>query len=374
MAPRPFADLVAPHIRDMPAYTPGKPVEEAAREFGLNESDIVKLASNENPLGMGEKAKAAVVEILAQGARYPDPHGYRLRQALTAKLSVEAGQIVLGNGSSDLIVMVANAFLGAGTSVVYSQYAFSAYETACRASGAEILVAPAVDYGHDLEAMLGLIRPDTRLVFIANPNNPTGTILTEVQIRAFLDACPKDVVVVLDEAYREYLKPEDRRDTVSWIVDYPNLFIIRTLSKAYGLAGLRIGYGVGSVEVAGLVNRLRQTFNCNLLAQAAAIAALDDEAHLQLTYDVNRAGLAQLRAGFDKLGLAYVPSDANFLMVEVPAAGETYRALLQKGVIVRPLRPNYGLNNHLRITVGTEAENRRFLEALTEVLSAQAAA
>jgi histidinol-phosphate aminotransferase len=369
LSDNPFSHLVPPHILNFPAYVPGKPIEEVVREFGLATENIVKLASNENPLGISPAARAAAIAALDDVGRYPDSHGHDLRQALVRKLGVEAGQIILGNGSSDLISMVTAAFLDTNTSVVCSQYAFSAYFSSSRVQGATMCVAPARDFGHDPEAMLKEIRADTRLVFIANPNNPTGTALDEATLRDLIRRIPADVIVVLDEAYREYQSPEARIDSVAWIADHPNLLIFRTLSKAYGLAGLRIGYGVGSVHVADLVNRVRQTFNCNLIAQAAAIAALDDEDHLRRTYELNRDGLVQLYTGLDALGLSYVHSAGNFVMAEVPDGIGTYRALLQQGVIVRPLRPNYGLTNYLRVTVGTERENARFLEALETVLA-----
>jgi histidinol-phosphate aminotransferase len=368
-------DQLAPaYIRTMPAYVPGKPVEEAAREFGLEESSIIKLASNENPLGMSPAARAAVVAILDKGALYPDGHGYALRQALVRKLGVAPDQIVLGNGSSDLIVMAASAFLTEENSVVMSQYSFSAYFPASRSRGAELIVVPARAYGHDLDAMLAAIRADTRIVWIANPNNPTGTMLTAGQLKAFLEAVPDHVIVVLDEAYREYQTDAQRPDSLAWIADHPNLLIFRTMSKAYGLAGLRVGFAIGSPTVAGLVNRVRQTFNTSLFAQAAAVAALDDQAFLDRTYDLNLAGLRQLYDGFDQLGLTYVPSAGNFIMVEVPGAGPVYKALLERGVIVRPLRPNYNLPGHLRVTVGLAEENGRFLATLAEVMQTEGAA
>jgi len=373
MASVSLEDLAPPYIRDLPAYAPGKPIEEAAREFGLPEASIIKLASNENPLGMGAKARAAVIGALENGARYPDGHAFTLREALVSKLGVASDQLVLGNGSSDLIVMAAAAVLTAGTSAVISQYGFSAYVPAVRVQGADLLVAPARDFGHDLDAMLAAIRSDTKLVYIANPNNPTGTMLSPAQLKAFLVAAPDDVIVVLDEAYREYQTDDQRPDSIAWLDEHPNLLIFRTMSKAYGLAGLRIGFAIGSAPVAGLVNRVRQTFNTNLLAQAAAIAALDDQEHLDQTYAVNLAGLRQLYQGFEELGLNYTPSAGNFVMVAVPDAGPIYRALLERGVIVRSLRPNYNLPDHLRVSVGRPEENRRFLQAIAEVLEARKA-
>jgi len=362
-------DLAPPYIRSMPTYVPGKPVEETAREYALDEKDIIKLASNENPLSMGPAARKAILDTIGSGERYPDGHAFALRQALTATFGMAPEQIVLGNGSSDLIVMAAAAFLTPQNSAVVSQYAFSAYFPAVRSQGAELIVVPALDYGHDLDAMLAAIRPDTRLVFIANPNNPTGTVLTPQSLKAFLEKVPDHVIVVLDEAYREYQTEDQRPDSTGWLSEHPNLLIFRTMSKAYGLAGLRIGFAFSSPVVAGLVNRVRQTFNTSLFAQAAAIAALGDHEHLKRTYEVNATGLKQLYDGFDTLNLDYVPSAGNFVMVKIPDAGKVYRALLARGVIVRPLRPNYNLGEFLRITVGLPEENERFLTTLAQILA-----
>ncbi len=364
-----FDHLVPDYIRAAPAYVPGKPIEETAREFGLDPATIVKLASNENPLGISDKVKAAILAEVDQVERYPDAHGYALRQKLVAKLGVEPGQILLGNGSSDLIAMVAQTFLTERSSVVMSQYAFSAYVPASRAQGAEIITTPARDFGHDPEAMLAGLRADTRLMFIANPNNPTGTYLDPATLRDLIARVPGDVIVMLDEAYREYQQPDMVPPSLDWIADFPNLIVSRTFSKGYALGGLRLGYAVGSRDVIDLVNRVRQTFNTNSLAQAAAIAAIDDDDHLRRTYDVNAAGLRQLDQGLAALGLDRIPSAGNFVMVGVPDGPAVYRALLRKGVIVRPLGPNYGLSRYLRISVGTAADNARCLEALGEVLA-----
>ena len=363
-----FSNLVPDYIRNSPTYVPGKPIEEVARETGLDPAGIVKLASNENPLGMSDAVKAAIVDSLAEGARYPDGHGYALRQALIRKLGVTADQIVLGNGSSDLIAMVAATFLTPATSVVCSQYSFSAYFSSSRVQGATMIPAPARDFGHDPEAMLAAIRPDTRVMFIANPNNPTGTRLETAVLEDLIARVPSDVIVVLDEAYREYQPAAEVPDSIAWVARYPNLIVFRTLSKAYGLAGLRVGFAIASPAVADLVNRVRQTFNVNLFAQAAAVAALDDADYLRRTHDLNLAGLAQLYAGLEALGIAYVPSAANFVMAEVIEGAAVYRGLIARGVIVRPLKPNYDLPRFLRISVGTSQENARLIEALGEVL------
>jgi len=363
MLPVDPCDRVAPHIKAISPYVPGKPISELAREFGLEESAIVKLASNENPLGPSPKALAAAQASLKDLALYPDGAGFALKAALCRKLGVAQENIVLGNGSNDVLDMAARAFLGTGTSAVYAQHAFAVYPIATLTAGAQGIEAPAKNYGHDLAAMRAAIRDDTRVVWIANPNNPTGTFLPWPEIEAFLHEVPHHVLVVLDEAYGEYLPPEDRFDTVSWLTNYPNLLISRTFSKAYGLAGLRVGYGLGHPDVIDLLNRVRQPFNVNAPALAAAEAALDDSDFLEQSYRVNQAGLQQLAAGLNALGIEHVPSKGNFLLAKVGDAARINQALLKSGVIVRPVG-NYGLPQFLRVSVGLEAQNARFLGAL----------
>lgn len=356
-------ERVAPHVKAIAPYVPGKPISELAREFGLDESSIVKLASNENPLGPSPKALAAAQDALKDIALYPDGAGFALKAALCNKLGVAQENIVLGNGSNDVLDMAARAFLGPGASAVYAQHAFAVYPIATLTAGAKGIEVPARNYGHDLAAMRAAIRDDTRLVWIANPNNPTGTFLPWADIEAFLHEVPRHVLVVLDEAYGEYLPPADRFDTVSLIERYPNLLISRTFSKAYGLAGLRVGYGLAQPKVIDLLNRVRHPFNVNAPVLAAAEAALDDVEFLELSYRVNIAGLQQLSAGLSALGLEYVPSKGNFLLVKVGDAARINQALLKSGVIVRPVG-NYGLPEFLRVSVGLEAQNARFLEVL----------
>ena len=363
-----LAALAPDYVRRIAPYIPGKPVEELARELGLDPATIVKLASNENPRGPGAKVRAAIAAATDELTRYPDGNGFALKSTLAFRLGVPAGQIVLGNGSNDILELVSLAFLEPGDEAVYSQHAFAVYPLATQARGAHGSEVPARDYGHDLGAMRSAISGRTRVVFVANPNNPTGTWLPPEAVRAFVASVPRDVIVVLDEAYNEYLEPADCADTVSWIARYPNLIVSRTFSKAYGLAALRVGYGVMDATVADLLNRVRQPFNVNALAQAAAVAALADDAYVEESRALNRAGLAQLYAGLHALGIAFLPSHANFVLAHVGEAGRINVALLKQGVIVRPVA-NYGLPEWLRVTVGLPAENERFLAALARALT-----
>jgi histidinol-phosphate aminotransferase len=355
------------HIRSIAPYQPGKPISELARELGLDESSIIKLASNENPLGVSPKAAAAVANSIAALSRYPDGSGYELKQALSSKLGVAPDGIVLGNGSNDVLEMVARAFLSPATNAVYAQHAFAVYPLATQATGARGIEVPAREFGHDLDAMLRRIDRDTRVVFVANPNNPTGTFVAPGAMHAFLRQVPASVVVVVDEAYQEYLPAELQADSIGWLREFPNLVITRTFSKIYGLAGLRLGYALAHASVADLMNRVRQPFNANSIALAAAQAALEDEAFVRCSREVNFAGMAALTAGFKRLELLYISSVGNFVTVQVGDGAEIFRRLLRRGVIVRPIS-GYGLPAHLRVTIGTEAENARLLQALEESL------
>lgn len=361
-----IADQAPSYIRAISPYVPGKPITELAREMGLPVERIVKLASNENPLGMSPKARAAVAQAINGIERYPDQ--FELIAALAERLGLAQGQVVLGNGSNDVLDLVARAFLAPGRSAVFSRHAFAVYPLATLATGAACIEAPAQDFGHDLDAMAAAIRPDTRVVWIANPNNPTGTFLPQVAIRDFLRRVPADVVVVLDEAYNEYLPPAQRMDSTAWIQEFPNLVVTRTFSKIYGLAGLRVGFAAASIEVADLLNRVRQPFNVNNLALAAALAALDDHLFLAESFELNRAGMEQIVAGLKRLGLDHIPSHGNFVTFRAGDAAAINRRLLQQGVIVRPIG-GYGMPEHLRVTIGLERENARFLEALGAALS-----
>jgi len=362
-----LAALSPEYVRRIAPYVPGKAVEELAREYGLAEADIVKLASNENPRGPSPRVRQAITDAGAGITRYPDGNGFALKTALAARFGVAREQVVLGNGSNDILELSTQAFLRPGDEAVYSQHAFAVYPLATQARGAIGVAVPAHELGHDLDAMLAAITPRTRIVFVANPNNPTGTWLAPDAMKSFVASVPRDVLIVLDEAYNEYLPSTHRSDTASWIVDHPNLVISRTFSKAYGLAGLRVGYGLMDVAVADMLNRVRQPFNVNSVAQAAALAALADVEYMDESARLNFAGLEQLMRGLDALGIGYVPSHGNFLLVRIGDAATVYDRLLRKGVIVRPVA-NYGLPEHLRVTVGLEEENRRFLSALREAV------
>ncbi len=360
-------DLAPAHVREIAPYVPGKPVAETARELGLPESRILKLASNENPLGSSPMAIAALRGALGDLAWYPDGSGHDLKLAIAARLPVKPENIVLGNGSNDVLELVARTFLTPADSAVYAQHAFMVYPLVVKAIGARGIEVPARDYGHDLDAMARAVRPDTRIVFLANPNNPTGTFLPWDEVRAFVAGMPPTTLVVLDEAYGEYLPDERRSPTPGWLAAFPNLVVSRTLSKAYGLAGLRVGFGLAHPEVAELMNRVRQPFNVNHLAMVAACAALGDAEFIAESRRVNAAGLEQLARGFARLGLAFIPSAGNFVAVKVGEAARVYDALLRQGVIVRPVA-GYGMPEHLRVTVGTAPQNERFLAALEQAL------
>jgi len=362
-------ELSPSYIRAIAPYQPGKPISELAREMGLDEASIIKLASNENPLGTGEKARRAMEVQLQDVARYPDGSGFELKRALATRYRVDDACIVLGSGSNDVLEMVARAFLGAAVSAVYSAHAFAVYPLATQASGAQSIVVPARAFGHDLDAMAAAVRADTRVVWIANPNNPTGTFAPAAQIEAFLQRIPRAVVVVVDEAYNEYLPDDVQFDSMRWLQQFPNLVITRTFSKAYGLAGLRVGFAVAHPEVADLMNRVRQPFNVTSVAQAAAVGALADFVFVERSRELNRRGLRQIAAGLDRLRRQYIPSFGNFLTFHAGAAAQVYQRLLQQGVIVRPIA-GYGMPEHLRVSIGLESENERFLQALQVALHA----
>ena len=353
------------YVRAISPYLPGKPITQLAREMGLPVERIVKLASNENPLGMSPKARAALEQALNSLERYPDD--FELKHALAQHTGLGMERIVLGNGSNDVLDILARVFLAPGRSAVFSQHAFAVYPLATLSAGGEPIAVPAKDFGHDLEAMCAAIRPDTRVVWLANPNNPTGTFLPYPQLKAFLQRVPQDVVVVLDEAYNEYIPPAERVDTAAWLADFPNLVLTRTFSKIYGLAGLRIGYALASADISDLMNRVRQPFNCNNLALAAAVAALDDHAFVAQSYALNRAGMEQIVATLKRFGLSHIPSHGNFVTFKAGDAATVNRKLLEQGVIVRPIG-GYGMPEWLRVTIGREGENTRFAEALERAL------
>jgi histidinol-phosphate aminotransferase len=360
-------ELSPSYVRAIAPYQPGKPVSELAREMGLDAARIVKLASNENPRGIGPRTRAAIETAIADIARYPDGNGFELKQALSARYGVDMASIVLGNGSNDVLELVAAAFLGPGRAAVMSQHAFAVYPLATQARGARAIVAPAKNYAHDLDAMARAIDDETYVLWIANPNNPTGTLAAPNELEAFMKRVPERVLVVIDEAYNEYLSPDLRAHTVKWLRRHPNLVITRTFSKAYGLAGLRVGYAFAHASVADVMNRVRQPFNVNSVALAAAAAALDDMEFVARSFADNLQGLRQLERGAGALGLDYIPSHGNFLTIRVGRAGEVYKRLLRRSVIVRPVG-GYGLPEHLRVTVGTAQENEKFLAALAASL------
>ncbi|MEP6609176.1 MAG: histidinol-phosphate transaminase [Burkholderiaceae bacterium] len=356
-----------PYVRAISPYQGGKSIDELAREFGLRPESIIKLASNENPRGMPDSAKRAIVEAMAEVGRYPDSNGFALKAALSAQLDVPADWLTLGNGSNDILELAAAALLAPGRSALFAQYSFAVYALATQSRGARAIVVPARDLGHDLAAMSSSIAADTALIYIANPNNPTGTHLDAGAIATFLATVPSKVVVVIDEAYNEYLPAAHRFDSVRWVREYPNLLISRTFSKAYGLAGLRVGYGIAQPELTDLLNRVRQPFNVSHVAQAAALAALADRAFLAESYRLNERGMQQLTTVFRELDLGFVPSYGNFVLVNVGDATRVYQELLKRGIIVRPVA-NYGLPDWLRVTVGLPEENERFLQALRDAL------
>jgi histidinol-phosphate aminotransferase len=365
--PRGLKDLAPEHVRRIAPYVPGKPISETARELGIPEAEILKMASNENPLGPSPRALEAIRGALSGLNYYPDGGGYDLKRALSRKLEVDPATLVLGNGSNDVLELVARAFLRPGETAVYSQHAFLVYPLVVQAIGATGIEVPARNYGTDLDALAAAVRPDTKLVFVANPNNPTGTFSAWDDVVRMIERVPPRVLVVLDEAYGEYLPDELRSPTHGWLGRFPNLVVSRTLSKAYGLAGLRVGYGIAHPDVAEVMNRVRQPFNVNHLAMVAAVAALDDTGFIARSREVNAAGLAQLASAFERMGLEYIPSRANFITVRVGDADRVYRELLAAGVIVRPIA-GYGLPEHLRVTVGTPEQNERFLSALAHSL------
>jgi histidinol-phosphate aminotransferase len=365
-------NLATNGVLGLVSYQTGKPITELERELGLQ--SIVKLASNENPLGPSPKVLAVLQKSLTDLSRYPDGNGYALKTALVAKLGVDYSQITLGNGSNEILELIARVFLTGDLSAIYSEYAFAIYPLLIQALGAQALMAKAgngakyAQYGHDLDAMFDAISDNTRLIFIANPNNPTGNFLSKKQLLDFLQVLPKDIVCVVDEAYFEYIDEADYPDSISYLSDFPNLIITRTFSKAYGLAGLRIGYSISSPEIANLLNRVREPFNNNSLALVAAETALVDEDYLTRSVAANRIGMQQLTDAFKTMKLNWIPSFGNFVTVDLKRDALTvYQALLQKGVIVRPVA-NYGLPEHLRISVGLAEENQLCIDALAEIL------
>jgi histidinol-phosphate aminotransferase len=360
--------LAPSYIRSIAPYLPGKPISDLAREMGLDPANIIKLASNENPLGISPEAHVAMQDAMEDIARYPDGNSVELRDAVSVKFDVKPDQIVFGNGSNDILELAARAFLSGGDEAIYSQHAFAVYALVTQAVGAKGVVVPAKNFAHDLPAMLAAINDKTRMVFIANPNNPTGTLIGKAELKKFLANAPKHVLIVLDEAYDEYLSDEHKSEAISWLKNFDNLIISRTFSKAYGLAGLRVGFGLTSSEIADLMNRVRQPFNVNSMAQVAAVASLADEAFVERTRALNQAGMVQITQGLAELGLEYIPSFGNFVSFKVKNAAGVNQRLLAQGVIVRPIA-NYEMPDYLRVSIGLFSENARFLESLKSALT-----
>jgi len=363
-----YQSLAVKGVQGMSPYQPGKPIEELARELNLNPDEIIKLASNENPLGPSDKAMAAARKALTDTCLYPDGNGFTLKTALASRFGVEAGQITLGNGSNDVLELVARCFADSDSEIIFSQYAFAVYPLVTQAIGATGVQVPASNWGHDFAAMAAAVTPRTRIIFVANPNNPTGTVHSHEAVAEFLQSVPENVLVVLDEAYCEYLPAERQGDSLGLLSQFPNLIICRTFSKAWGLAGLRVGYSISSENIANIINRVRQPFNVNSVAMAAATAVLDDDAYLQKSREVNATGLRQFEQAFATMGLDYIPSAGNFIAVEVgDRAQEIFQFLLSSGVIVRPVA-GYDMPRHLRVSVGLPEQNERFIDALARAL------
>lgn len=363
-----FVSVATTGVQGLHPYQPGKPVDELERELGI--TNIVKLASNENPLGPSSKAVKAIENAFQDLSRYPDGNGFCLKNALAKRYQLEIEQVTLGNGSNDLLEIIARVFADSSSEIIFSQYAFAVYPIVAQAIGAKAVEVPAVDWGHDLEAMAKAITDNTKLIFIANPNNPTGTYVKAEHVARFLSLVPENVIVVLDEAYGEYIDEScvEFPNGIELLKNHSNLIITRTFSKAWGLASLRVGYGLSNPIIANLLNRVRQPFNVDTFALVAATAVLDDAEYLERSRKTNDQGMQQLINGFDQMDLRYIPSVGNFITFDTGRDGVTvFQALLQHGVIVRPVA-NYGMPQHLRVSIGLPHENKRFLDALKAVL------
>ena len=364
-----FSKYAVSGITKLSPYQPGKPIDELAREFGLNPSEIVKLASNENPLGPSSKALAAIEKELKDLTRYPDGNGFELKKTLSEKLGVSTKQITLGNGSSDILEFIVKTFVNPGEEVIVSQHAFAIYGLVTQMQNGKTVQVPAKNWGHDLQAMVDAVTEKTKIIFVTNPNNPTGTYNTKAQLDAFLSQVPSHIIVLLDEAYFEYVDKPDYPNGIDYLKAYPNIVVTRTFSKAYGLASLRVGYGVSGEQLADLMNRVRPPFNVDSLALAAAVACLKDENYVRQSKELNDQGMSQLEAGFDQLNVNWIPSVGNFICFEIPnRAMDIFQGLLARGVIVRPVA-NYEMPNFLRVSIGTQQENQRFLLELKDLLA-----
>jgi histidinol-phosphate aminotransferase len=364
-----FTKLAAEGVQGLRAYQPGKPIDELAREYDLHPSEIVKLASNENPLGPSDKALVAIQTELSDLTRYPDGNGFDLKCALSASLSINNNQITLGNGSSDILEFIVKCFVSKNDEVIVSQHSFAIYGLVTKTVGGKLIQVPAKNWGHDLPAMAAAVTDKTKIIFVTNPNNPTGTWITKSELEAFLNVVPKHVIVLLDEAYFEYVGEADYPNGIDYLAQHPNLVVTRTFSKAHGLAALRIGYGVSSPELADLMNRVRPPFNVNSLGLAAATACVKDKEYMQQSKVLNDQGLRQIEAGLDSLGLSWIPSVGNFICFEIPGqAMNINQKLLENGVIVRAVG-NYEMPEHFRVSIGTQKENEVFLSKLKLLLT-----
>ena len=356
-------------VQNIAPYQPGKPIEELARELSLDPDAIVKLASNENPLGCSEAVAQEVGRELNEVARYPDGSGYILKNQLSSKLGISPDNLILGNGSNDILEMAAIAFLDQDRSAIYSEFCFIVNKLATQSRAAHGIEVTSIDYGHDLGRMFDAIQANTRIIFISNPNNPTGTFIQPEDVYRFIESVPGHILVILDEAYYEYLPKHLQSDSTNWIKRFPNLLVTRTFSKIYGLASFRVGYGMANPDLAEILNRVRQPFNVNSYGLAAAGAALSDDTFVEASVRINKNGMRQLVSVAEKIGLSFIPSRGNFLTIQFEQTGaEIYTKLLQQGIIVRPLG-GYGLPNHLRVSVGLEAENERFCFGLESIMS-----
>jgi histidinol-phosphate aminotransferase len=358
---------INPALKDLPVYQPGRPIEEAARELGMPPEDIIKMASNENPLGPSPLAVTAMRKVLDSINLYPDGNAFYLKQKLATKLAVQPTNLILGNGSNEIIELIGHALLEPGTEVVVSQYCFAVYPLVTLMFGAKLVTVPAKNYGHVLPAMLRAVTPRTRVIFVANPNNPTGTLAPAGEITDLINKVPNHVLLAMDEAYIEFLDKPQHLVPLIISGEKPNLLLMRTFSKILGLAGLRIGYGVGHPDVIAALEKARQPFNINSVAQAGALAALDDEEHVRQTRSNNAAGLKFFSEAFRRLALEFIPSSANFILVRVGDGQRVFEELQKLGVIVRPMG-GYQLGEWIRISIGTPEQNQRCLESLTKVL------
>ncbi len=361
-----YRSLANDYISNLTPYQPGKPIEEVERELGIH--SIIKLASNENSLGASPNAMLAAQNALLKSHIYPDGGCYELKKALAHFLNVPAYQLTIGNGSENILEIIINAYLSKNDEAVISQYAFLTIPLLIKRHGAKIIEVPAMNYGHDIKSMIASVTEKTRIIFIVNPNNPTGTYTSQADLKLLLESVSQKVLVVIDEAYSEYITQQDYPNTLELLSKYPNVIVTRTFSKVYGLAALRLGYAVASLEITDMLNRARLPFNVNSIAAAAGIAALSDQDHVARTVQMNDSGLRQLEDGLNRLKISFIPSVCNFITIDVQAhASDIYQKLLALGVIVRPLSA-YGMPTHLRVTVGTQPENERFLETLHQIM------